>query len=288
MRYDALYVSKQQVAPMTAVLTSANEIAALIPDGALLALPPEYAPCSMEGIRALVRRGAKDLRLLGVPQFGFQAELLIGAGCVAEVETAAVTLGEHGLAPRFTEAVKQQKIAMRDTTCPAIHAALQASEKGVPFMPLRGLIGSDILARREDWRVVDNPFGENDPIVYLPAIKPDATLFHAARADIHGNVWIGLRRELMVMAHASAAAYVSVEEIVEGDLLADPQTAPGTIPGLYVTAIAQAQNGAWPLGVPDVYERDNEHLAIYAEMAQTQEGFDAYIDQWVTRAAAAE
>ncbi len=288
MRYDALYVSKQQVAPMTAVLTSANEIAALIPDGALLALPPEYAPCSMEGIRALVRRRAKDLRLLGVPQFGFQAELLIGAGCVAEVETAAVTLGELGLAPRFTEAVKQQKIAMRDTTCPAIHAALQASEKGVPFMPLRGLIGSDILARREDWRVVDNPFGDNDPIVYLPAIKPDATLFHAARADVHGNVWIGLRRELMVMAHASAAAYVSVEEIVEGDLLADPQTAPGTIPGLYVTAIAQAQNGAWPLGVPHVYERDNEHLALYAEMARNQEGFDAYIDQWVTRATAAE
>jgi len=273
---------------MTAVLTSAKEIAALIPDGALLALPPEYAPCSMDGIRALVRRGAKDLRLLGVPQFGFQAELLIGAGCVAEVETAAVTLGELGLAPRFTEAIKQRKIVMRDTTCPAIHTALQASEKGVPFMPLRGLIGSDILARREDWRVGDNPFGENDPIVYLPAIKPDATLFHAARADVHGNVWIGLRRELMVMAHASAAAYVSVEEIVEGDLLSDPQTASGTIPGLYVTAIAQAQNGAWPLGVPHFYERDNEHLAVYADMARTQDGFDAYIDQWVTRATAAE
>jgi glutaconate CoA-transferase subunit A len=273
---------------MTVVLTSAEEIATQIPDGALLALPPEYAPCSMEGIRALVRRGAKELRLLGVPQFGFQAELLIGAGCVAEIETAAVTLGELGLAPRFTEAIKQQKIIMRDTTCPAIHAALQASEKGVPFMPLRGLIGSDILARREDWRVADNPFGENDPIVYLPAIKPDATLFHAAKADIHGNVWIGLRRELMVMAHASKAAYVTAEEIVETDLLADPQTAPGTIPGLYVTAIAKAENGAWPLGVPHVYGRDHEHLALYAEMARNQEGFDAYMDQWVIRRAAAE
>lgn len=273
---------------MTAVLTSAEEIANQIPDGALLALPPEYAPCSMEAIRALVRRGAKDLRLLGVPQFGFQAELLIGAGCVAEVESAAVTLGELGLAPRFTDAVRQQKITMRDTTCPAIHAALQASEKGVPFMPLRGLIGSDILARREDWRVADNPFGEHDPIVYLPAIKPDATLFHAAKADIHGNVWIGLRRELMVMAHASTASYATVEEIVETDLLADPKIAPGTIPGLYITSIAKAQNGAWPLGVPHLYERDHEHLALYAEMARTQDGFDAYIDQWVMRRTAAE
>ncbi len=273
---------------MTAVLTSVEEIAAKISDGSLLALPPEYAPCSMEGIRALVRRGARDLRLLGVPQFGIQAELLIGSGCVAEIETAAVTLGEFGLAPRFTDAVKKQNIIMRDTTCPAIHAALQASEKGVPFMPLRGLIGSDILTRRDDWLVADNPFGENDPIVYLPAIKPNATLFHAAKGDVHGNVWIGLRRELMVMAHASKAAYVSVEEIVDGDLLSDPQTAAGTIPGLYITAIAKAHKGAWPLGVPHFYERDNEHLAHYAELARTQEGFNAYIDQWVTRRTAAE
>jgi glutaconate CoA-transferase subunit A len=273
---------------MTSVLKSADKIASLIPDGALLALPPEYAPCSMEGVRALVRRGAKSLRLLGVPQFGFQAEMLIGAGCVAEVETAAVTLGELGLAPRFTDAVKQQKIIMRDTTCPAIHAALQASEKGLPFMPLRGLIGTDILARRKDWRVADNPFGENDPIVYLPAIKPDVTLFHAARADKHGNVWIGLRRELMVMAHASARTCVTVEELVEEDLLSNPQTAAGTIPGLYVSAISEARKGAWPLGVPHLYERDDAHLALYAEMAQTQDGFDAYMDQWVRRRTAAE
>ncbi len=273
---------------MTQVLTSAEEIAARIPDGALLALPPEYAPCSMETIRALVRRGARDLRLLGVPQFGIQAELLIGSGCVAEVETAAVTLGEQGLAPRFTEAIKQQRIKMRDTTCPAIHAALQASEKGIPFMPLRGLIGTDILARREDWLLGENPFADDDPIVYLPAIRPDVTLFHAAKADRNGNVWIGLRRELMVMAHASANAYATAEEIVEHDLLDDPETAPGTIPGLYVTAIARAERGAWPLGVPNLYERDAAHLAQYAQMAKTQQGFDAYTDRWVFGKAAAE
>ena len=51
---------------------------------------------------------------------------------------------------------------MKDATCPALHAALQASEKGVPFMPLRGLIGSDILKYRDDWKVIDSPFGDND------------------------------------------------------------------------------------------------------------------------------
>lgn len=273
---------------MTDILPSAESIAAAIPDGCHLALPPEYAPCAMEVIRALVRRNTKDLRLLGVPQFGFQVDLLIGAGCVAEVETAAVTLGELGLAPRFTDAVKTGTIAMRDSTCPAIHAALQASEKGIPFMPLRGLLGTDVLARRDDWKVEQNPFGDDDPIVYLPAIRPDATLFHAARADRQGNVWIGVRRELMMMAHASRAAYVTAEEIVDGDLLADPELAPGTIPGLYVTALAEAKNGAWPLGVPHLYERDREHLALYAQMAASADGFDAYLNAWVLARDAAE
>ncbi|MGE3628160.1 MAG: CoA synthetase, partial [Hyphomicrobiales bacterium] len=156
---------------MTRFLASADDMASRIPDGALLALPPEYAPCSMETVRALIRRGARDLRLLGVPQFGLQADLLIGAGCVAEVEAAAVTMGELGLAPRFTDAIKTGRIRMKDTTCPAIHAALQASEKGVPFLPLRGLLGTDVLSRRPDWQVGENPFSENDPIVYLPAIR---------------------------------------------------------------------------------------------------------------------
>ena len=58
-------------------------------------------------------------------------------------------------------------MAIRESTCPAIHAALQAAEKGVPFMPLRGLIGSDLLKVRPDWQVIDNPLadGGGDPIV---------------------------------------------------------------------------------------------------------------------------
>ena len=85
---------------------------------------------------------------------------------------------------------------MKDATCPALHAAFQAAEKGVPFMPLRGLIGSDLLAHRPDWKVIDNPFDDDDPIVLLPALKPDVALFHAPIADRDGNVWIGRDREL--------------------------------------------------------------------------------------------
>ena len=112
----------------TEFLADAEAIAARIADGAQLALPPDYSLVAMEVVRALVRRRAKNLRLLGVPVLGFCAELLIGAGCVAEVETSAVSLGEAGLAPRFSEAVEQGRLRVIDATCPMVHAGLQAAE----------------------------------------------------------------------------------------------------------------------------------------------------------------
>ena len=133
-----------------------------------------------------------------------------------------MSLGEFGPAPRFTAAITAGTITMKDATCPALHAALQAAEKGVPFMPLRGLIGSDVLKYRDDWKVIDNPFGNDDPIVLLPAIKPDVALFHAPMADRDGNVWIGRQRELATMAHAAEKTIVTVEKIHDGNLLDDP------------------------------------------------------------------
>src|SRR5687768_11743857 len=117
-------------------------------------MPPDYSLPAMAVVRCLILQKKKNLRLLGVPVLGMCADLLIGAGCVAEVESSAVSLGEAGLAPRFTEAAEQGEIVVRDATCPAIHTALQASEKGVPFMPLRGVLGSDLVKHRADWKVL--------------------------------------------------------------------------------------------------------------------------------------
>ena len=228
----------------------------------------------MEVVRALIRRKARNLRLLGVPILGLSADLLIGAGCVAEVESSAVSLGEAGLAPRFTEAAQKGEIKIRDATCPAIHTALQASEKGVPFMPLRGVLGSDLVSEREDWKVLQNPFAEGeDPILYVPAIAPDVALFHARWADEAGNVWIGRRRELASLAHAAKRTFVTFEELRAGDMLEDELLAPGVVAAVYVEAAAPAKRGAWPLGVAEVYGIDDAHLARYAREARTREGF---------------
>lgn len=227
--------------------------------------------------------------MVGVPSVGFQGDMLIGAGCVATLESAAVTLEEYGPAPRFTAAIKAGTLRMVDGTCPAIHAGLTAAEKGIPFMPIRGIVGSDLLENRDDWTIGHDPFGEEDgPIVMVKAIRPDVTLIHAPMADTHGNVWIGVRREMMLMAHASRQTFVTAEEIYDGDLLADPKMAAGTIPGLYVSAVAEAKNGAWPVGLFGRYGGDEAHLRDYLDRARTEEDFAGYLDEFVFAPKAAE
>ena len=266
---------------------SLEAMAASVPDGALIALPPDYSlpPCALG--RALVRRGAKRLRVLGVPITGYVTDLLVGAGCVDEVESSAVTLGEAGFAPRFTAAVRAGAIRMRDATCPAIHTALQAAEKGVPFMPLRGVLGSDILAHRLDWKVVPNPFAEGeDPILLVPAIRPDIAAFHAVMADEAGNVWVGRRREVATIAHAAERTLVTVERVVPGNMLEDERLAPGCISATYVEAVAVAARGSWPSGLLDEHAADGAHYAEYARLAKTEAGFREYLDRYVFTAQA--
>ncbi len=271
---------------MSPIAASLEDALAPITDGCMLLVPRETGGVAMEATRALIWRGLRGITLVTLPTSSLQADLLIGAGCVTTIETSAVSLGEFGAAPRFSAAALSGALQIRESTCPALHAALQATEKGVPFMPLRGLIGSDILARRDDWRVVDNPFNDTaspdvDPVVLLPAIRPDVALFHAPLADRAGNVWIGRQRELATMAHAAAITIVTVERLHDGNLFDDPVLAAGAIGGFYIERIAVAPRGAWPLGLPDHYAADDAHLIEYAKLAASAEGFAAYLDRHV-------
>jgi glutaconate CoA-transferase subunit A len=262
------------VCPLDAALS-------VIEDGMSLVVPPDYGGVAMEATRALICRGVKGLHLLTLPASSLQADLLIGAGALTSIETSAVAIGELGTGPRFAAAAVAGTLAIKDATCPALHAALQASEKGVPFMPLRGVIGSDLLKVRPDWKVVQNPFGEDDPILLVPAIRPDVALFHAPFADRHGNVWVGRRRELFVMAHASAKTVVTVEEIREGNLLEDETLAGATLASFYVEAVAVARNGTWPLKFGSLAAEDTAHLREYMRLAETEDGFRQYLDRYV-------
>ncbi|MFN0315629.1 MAG: CoA transferase subunit A [Burkholderiales bacterium] len=258
-----------------------DSLASAIPSGAMLAVPKDSSGVAMAATRELIRRGVRDLHLVCVPTSGMQADLLIGAGAVRTIETSAVTLGEFGTGPRFAAAAKHGTMRIMDSTCPAIYAALQAGQKGLPFIALRGLIGSDVMAQRADWKMIDNPFGQDDPIALLPALRPDVALFHASMADAQGNVFIGREREVLLMAQAAKQTLVTVERIAEGNLLEDEARAGAVIPAIYITQIALAPQGTAPLGYLDLYRQNEEMLARYARMARTEDGFQAFLQEWL-------
>jgi len=252
-------------------MTETLELSALadrLPDGASVAVAkPPFTPMALA--RALIARRARDLTLVTVPTSDLFADALIGAGCLGAVETSGVTLGEFGPAPFFARAVREGRLTLRDATCPAIYAALQAGEKGVPFMPMRGILGSDLLPARPDWKTIQNPFAEDeDPLVLLPALRPDFAVMHVAEADRHGNLWVGGQHHLKTMAHAAHATLATAERIVDGDLREDPNRSANLVAPIYVEAVAEAPGGAWPQAAPPLYEVDASAMRAYAAAAR--------------------
>ena len=191
-----------------------------------------------------------NLHVITVPTGGLLIDLLIKHEKISHIETSGISLGEDGPAKSFTTALEgknfidsvppKNPIKITDATCPAIYAGLQAAEKGIPFMPIRGLIGSDILHNREELKVINNPFKEDDLIVCIPPIAPDFTFFHVSLADSEGNVFIGSDSELKLLAHVSKKTLVSADMIIETNLLMDPNYKNNTISNFYIDGITEA------------------------------------------------
>jgi glutaconate CoA-transferase subunit A len=263
---------------------SVDALAALVPNGASVTVQKGDEPdVPMALAKALIRRGVRDLHLITLPTAAYPAsgmmvDLLIGAGCVRSVETSGISLHELGAAPRFTQAVKSGRLKVLDATCPAVYAALQAGAKGQPFAPLRGLIGSDLLRHRSDYRVIDNPFAPGDAIVVVPALNADVAIFHADKADAEGNVWIGRDRDRLLAAHAAQTVLVTVDAQVAGSFFDDEALSAGVIPASYITAIALAPGDPVDLDAVRRYQR----------AAASDEGFAAYLRDEVFAAAPLE
>ncbi|MEO8627471.1 MAG: CoA-transferase [Betaproteobacteria bacterium] len=270
---------------MTPKLCTLRTLAQSVANGAKVAIPSPNTGVAMAATLELLRYGVHDLHLVCVPTSGLQADVMIGAGAVAAVETSAISLGEFGTGPRFAAAARESSVRILEATCAAIHAAVQAGQKGIPFIPVRGLLETDVLANRPDWKTIANPFDPDDPIVVLPAIRPDVALFHAPLADRYGNVFIGRWRELLTMSHAAHETLVTVERMTDDNLMDDPNRAPAVIPSLYITRIAHVPRGAAPVRFGDEYETDQAFMSRYAAAARTAEGFRDFLRDWLAETA---
>jgi glutaconate CoA-transferase, subunit A len=161
---------------------------------------------------------------------------------------------------------------------------VQAGSMGVPFVAVRGLMGSNILNHRPDLRIVDNPFLEKEPVVVAQPIRPDVSVFHAVKADRWGNALTpgGMRDDLM-MARASRWVVVTAEEVVDKELKDENRKVSTFLPAIDVDQVVHAPWGAHPGNCGFLYGHDEAHLREYIEASKEESTFCDYLDKYVYR-----
>lgn len=264
---------------------SLAEVVASIPDGSCLALGGNTlhrAPAA--AVHELIRQRKRGLHLVKTAG-AYDVDLLCGIGCATVVSAGFVGYETvFGLAPLYRRAVEAGAVEAREHACYTIIAGLRAASQGVPFMPLNGLQGSDLVGLR-GFKTVRDPYSELDVLV-VPAIVPDVALIHVQEADQDGNARIvGSLFEDTLMAKAARRVIITAERIVDRDEIASGPSRT-SIPGFLVEAVIEAPRGAWPTSCAGLYEYDAPLIGEMLAQAGDSERLAQFVEDRVLGAAA--
>ena len=274
-----------------------SEAAALIPDRATVSFggfTTQRHP--MAFIYELIRLGRRDLYLFGHSPGG-DWDILIGAGCVKRVELAyEADEAFNTIGPRWRLAVERGEIEWEDYSNFSMVARFTAGAMGIPFIPIRSLLGSDILAKQAltekqrstdprsspfKFHVMESPFNPDDRVVLVPSIHTDFCVLHVQKATAKGVVRIeGQTFADVQQALCTETLIITAEEIVEEDeLRKEPER--NLIPYLAVDHVCHVPFGAHPYSVFNYYDYDPLQLKIYHDSAKDDDGFQHYLDEYV-------
>lgn len=235
----------------------------------------------------VIRQRKKELTI--VREAGdILVDQLIGAGCARRVVTSHLwnPIGPSS-AYCFRRAMEEGSplLEMEEMGYGAICMALMAGALDLPFMPTTEHVGTGQFQHRsflgeKKFQVVESPFSGEKVTVVAP-LKPDVGLIHVQRADVEGNSQVmGPLGNLKYGAHACRTIVVSTEEIVDKGLVQLSSNLT-IIPGFRVAAVVQEPWGAHPSESFGYYDRDIHFALDYSQRAQTREGFEAFLEEWV-------
>jgi glutaconate CoA-transferase subunit A len=297
---------------MSKLLTMREAIADLVPDGASVALGLQMEQMiPFAAGHEIIRQRKRGLTLIG-PISDILFDQLIGARCAEKVIAAWVGNVMMGSAYNFRRAVEQDGMKVVNMTNFTVALALQAGAMGVPFLPTRTALGSDVARDNEFFVEFKSPFGtkpetweESGPcgdgrprpsgpsearqlgpewgekLHAVKALSPDIAVVHVQRADREGNAhcW-GNFGVMLEGVRAAKRVIVVAEEIVEPEVIAsDPNRT--VIPGFLVNAVVECRYGAHPSPVQGYYKRDDAFFRQYHEQTKTKADSDAWLARWV-------
>src|SRR5436190_2779837 len=228
----------------------------------------------------MIRQKKRDLRLIG-PISDCLFDQLIGAGCVKDIVAAWVGNVMMGQAYNFRHAVEAGEVRVFNMTNFTIALGLQAAAMGVPFLPTRTAMGSDVPKGNHFYYQIISPFEPKETLLAVRAIVPDVTIVHVQRTDEEGNAhcW-GNFGVMLEGVRAAKKVIVVAEEIVSAQIIAsDPNRT--VIPGFLVSAVVESPLGAHPSPVQGYYKRDDAFFRQYHEQTKTEADSAHWLDRWV-------
>lgn len=219
-------------------------------------------------LRAIARRGVKDLTIFAPPS-SYDVDLLIGLGMVKAVSTPYVGLEAVApIGPFFSRRAAEGVLEVLEVDLGLVLAQLKAKIQELPFMPVRGPVGTSIPDLNPTLKWIDDPFG-GPPLIAAPPIHLDVVYLHAAQADVYGNVQhLGAQFADILLAQAADTVVVEVERIVPNEIVRRAPTET-TIPCEFVDMVVHAPYGAHPLSFEGFYRLDEEHLRHYVQVARS-------------------
>jgi glutaconate CoA-transferase subunit A len=230
----------------------------------------------------IIRRGRRDLALVG-PISDILFDQLIGAGCARKVLAAWVGNVSAGLGHNYRRAAEKgvpHRIEIQDHSNLSLALALQAGAMGIPFMPTKTLLGSDLLKTNPTLHEWVAPWS-GERLILVSALRPDVAILHVQRADADGaaHCWgnLGVSAEAALASHR---VILTAEEIVEpGVIKSDPNRV--LVPSFKVHAVVHAPYGAHPSPVQGYYDRHHDFFHRYHGESRTAEGFAAWTQTWI-------
>ncbi|WYX17121.1 CoA transferase [Achromobacter xylosoxidans] len=225
---------------------SLAELAALVPDGASIALGGSFlhrGPFAF--VRELVRQGRRNLELVKQSP-GYDVDILCRAGALRRVRAGIVAMeGNFGLAPWYRKAVERGEVELEEHACASLTAGLRAAAYGVPFQPCGGLHGSDLPALN-GWHCLDDPYGSGERTWVIPAVRPDFAVIQASEVDARGNVRVhGTAHWDRIMSRAAGSVLVVAEKRVDSAVF-EAQPEATLVPYFMVQAYTVLPRSAWP------------------------------------------
>ncbi len=268
-------------------MTAAEAVRRYVFDGATVGMGGQtIGRCAMALIHELVRQKKRNLTLVGC-NLSINMDILVGAGLVGRTECGTGNLERFGPTFAWRKAIEEGKLVNEDYSHLGMVTRFLGGEMGLPFMPTRSLLGTDILSKKsattgKKFEIVANPWDPDDQVVLLPSLNPDVAIVHVQKADEEGNLIIeGFLTHEPEMIRASQSVIASCEEIVPSEEVRKyPERT--TIPYVYVNAVVPQPWGAHPTSVYRYYQHDPEHLREYQNSAR--EGglaFEAYLGKYI-------